>query len=106
MMTREQAETQVERGFWIHLAAYVLVVAGLAVLNITRNPDKLWVLWVAGGWGIGIAAHAAAFFSQQGREKLVRQATDRMERRESGMQHREPHQDETRMTERMSQPRF
>lgn len=98
-MTHEQAETRVERGFWIHLAAYVIVVAGLAVLNFTRNPDKLWVLWVAGGWGIGIAAHAAAFFSPQGRERLIQKRMDLMERVES----RRDRHDDTHMTERMSE---
>ncbi len=104
MTTREQAATRVELGFWIHLAAYVAVVAGLAVLNLNRNPDKLWVLWVAGGWGIGIAAHAAAFFSSPGRERLIERAQDRMERREIRQNERSP-RDETQMTERMSQPR-
>ncbi len=104
MITHEQAATRVERGFWIHLAAYVLVVAGLAVLNLTRNPDKLWVLWVAGGWGAGLAAHAAAFFTARGRERLVERTQERMERRELRADER-GHRDETHMTERMSQPR-
>lgn len=96
MVTHERAATRVERGFWIHLAAYVLVVGGLTILNLNRNPDKLWVLWVAGGWGIGIIAHAATFFSPQGREKMIRRTTERMERRE--MRGEVPD-----MTERMSQ---
>lgn len=100
MITHEQAETRVERGFWTHLACYIIVIAGLAVLNLTRNPDKLWVLWVAGGWGIGIAAHAAAFFSPQGRENLIQKRMDLTERQES---RRRDRHDETHMTEKMSQ---
>ncbi|HET6425939.1 MAG TPA: 2TM domain-containing protein [Planctomycetaceae bacterium] len=102
MITHQQAETRVERGFWIHLAAYVIVVAGLAVLNFNRNPDKLWVLWVAGGWGIGVAAHAAAFFSQKG--KLIERTQERMERREIRRDERTGH-DSTHMTDKMSQAR-
>lgn len=89
MATHQQAETRVERGFWIHLACYVLVVSGLAILNFTRNPDNLWVMWVAGGWGIGIAAHAFAFFTS--REKLVDRAMERMDRREERQSGRRLH---------------
>jgi hypothetical protein len=96
MATHLDAEKRVEMGFWIHLAAYVLVVGALAILNFNRNPDNLWVLWVAGGWGIGIVAHAAAFLSPQLRERMVERTTERMGRRESRT-------DETHMTERMSQ---
>lgn len=104
MITHEQAATRVERGFWIHLGTYVVVVGALAALNLTRNPDKLWVLWVAGGWGIGIAAHAAAFFSSQGRARMVERTQERMERREIRQSERS-HHDPTHMTERMSQSR-
>jgi 2TM domain len=48
------------RGFLIHLAAYVVVVAGLAVLNLIRNPDHIWFVWVLAGWGVGLAAHDLA----------------------------------------------
>lgn len=96
MVTHQQAEERVRLGFWIHLAAYVIVVSALAVLNYSRNPDNLWVLWVAGGWGLGIAAHAFAFFSDQGRERLIRRAEARMERRAA-------RHDGSDMTDRMSQ---
>ncbi len=53
MVTHQQAVERTSAGFWIHLACYIIVVSGLAILNYQRNPDNLWVLWVAGGWGIG-----------------------------------------------------
>ena len=43
--------------FLIHVAAYVIVVAICAVLNLWLTPDHLWFIWVAVGWGIGVAAH-------------------------------------------------
>lgn len=103
MTPAQSAETRVVRGFWIHLAAYVGVVAGLTVLNLIRRPDKLWVVWVAGGWGIGMAAHAAVFFSPQGRKRIIQRMQARMEER--GQQHVDSDHkpDETHMTERMSQ---
>jgi|GEM_PF-891668 len=81
MVTHKQAEDRVNARFWIHLACYIVVVSALAVLNYQRNPENLWILWVAGGWGIGIAAHAMAFFSNRG--KLIGRTEVRMERRES-----------------------
>lgn len=48
------------RVFSIHLGAYVVVVGLLAALNLTRNPNHLWFVWVAAGWGIGVAAHGLA----------------------------------------------
>ncbi len=44
----------------IHAAAYGLGVAVCAGLNLWLAPDRLWFVWVAAGWGIGVAAHALA----------------------------------------------
>ena len=41
-MSRDHAT----RGFLIHLGVYVLVVGLLAALNLYRNPDDLWFIWV------------------------------------------------------------
>jgi len=48
--------------FYIHLMQYVLVIALLAVINLVTHPSRLWFIWPAMGWGIGILAHAAATF--------------------------------------------
>jgi len=83
MATRAEAENRAQLGFWIHFAAYVIVISGLAALNLTRNPDKLWFLWVLGGWGIGVAAHALSFFAlPEARERIISRTMDRMNRRE------------------------
>jgi len=112
MATNRQAEERVHVGFWFHLTCYVIVVSGLAALNYQRNPDNLWVLWVAGGWGIGIAAHAIAFFTQRGRELLIERTEARMDRREEGRAEREERRDAghyrdghdpTHMTDKMSE---
>ena len=87
MATHQQAEERVSAGFWIHFACYIIVVSGLAVLNYQRNPDNLWVLWVAGGWGIGIIAHAVAFFTKRGR--MIDRTEARMDRREERQERRE-----------------
>ena len=45
------------KGFYIHLAQYVLVVALLAVINVLTTPNRWWVQWVSRGWGIGVFFH-------------------------------------------------
>lgn len=102
MATRQDAEERVQQGFWIHLTAYMAVVGGLAIMNYTRNPDNLWVLWVAGGWGIGIVAHALSFFSDEGRQRMIERTEDRLDRREARREHRETSDNTRHMTDRMS----
>jgi hypothetical protein len=46
------------RGFLIHLCVYVVVIVGLAALNLITNPAHPWFLWVLCAWGIGLAVHA------------------------------------------------
>ena len=45
------------KGFYIHLAQYVLVVALLAGINALTSPNRWWVQWVIMGWGIGVFFH-------------------------------------------------
>ena len=45
------------KGFYIHLAQYVLVVAVLAVINALTTPNRWWVQWVVMGWGGGVFFH-------------------------------------------------
>jgi transcriptional regulator with XRE-family HTH domain len=45
------------KGFYIHLAQYVLVVAVLAVINALTTPNRWWVQWVVMGWGFGVFFH-------------------------------------------------
>jgi transcriptional regulator with XRE-family HTH domain len=50
------------RGFYIHMAQYVVVITALAVINLSTHPSKWWFVWPALGWGLGLLAHAAATF--------------------------------------------
>lgn len=45
------------KGFYIHLAQYVLVVPLIAVINVLTTPNRWWVQWVIMGWGIGVFFH-------------------------------------------------
>jgi transcriptional regulator with XRE-family HTH domain len=42
------------KGFYIHLTLYCLVIVVLAVVNVLTYPGRLWGLWVAFGWGVGV----------------------------------------------------
>jgi len=50
------------RGFYVHLFQYLFVNAGLLAINLIFTPRYLWVLWVIGGWGIGLLGHACMIF--------------------------------------------
>lgn len=49
------------KGFYVHLASYVVAMTLLLVLNlVTGGP--LWVIWAALGWGVGVFVHAISVF--------------------------------------------
>lgn len=50
-------------GFYIHLAVYGLINAGLLALNVMTDP-VWWVQWPILGWGIGLVAHGVAVFGR------------------------------------------
>jgi hypothetical protein len=54
------------KGFYIHLSVFVLVMAGLAVVNALTGR-VWWVLWVLLGWGIGVLAHGLAVSARTSR---------------------------------------
>lgn len=58
----------------IHLAAYAVGVAICAGVNLWLSPDRLWFVWVAAGWGIGLAAHGLAYWLRHSdrRERIFR----------------------------------
>ncbi len=51
-----------EKGFYVHLVTYVVVITGLFIINLLTGPGRWWFVWPAIGWGIGIAVHALSTF--------------------------------------------
>ena len=45
------------KGFYEHLVTYVCTIAIFLVFNLLTSPHNLWVIWLALGWGLGVAAH-------------------------------------------------
>ncbi|MGH7022543.1 MAG: 2TM domain-containing protein [Caulobacteraceae bacterium] len=52
------------KDFYVNLASYVVIISGLAILNLLTSPNYWWVAWPACGWGIGVAAHGLQVFSK------------------------------------------
>jgi len=52
------------RGFYIHLAQYVIVIAFLAIVNRLTSPHFHWFLFAAAGWGIAVLFHGLRVFEQ------------------------------------------
>lgn len=50
------------KGFYSHLVVYILVIAGLFVLNLITLPEYIWAKWPAMGWGIGLLSHGLQTF--------------------------------------------
>jgi len=56
--------------FYQHLIVYVLVNIGLAVINLTSDPNEIWFFYPLLGWGMGVAAHGLNVFVTEGWAKL------------------------------------
>ncbi len=51
------------KGFYGNLWSYIIICAGLAVLNLMTYPQYWWFLYPAIGWGIGVAVHGMSVFN-------------------------------------------
>ena len=50
------------KGFYSHLAAYCIAVAGFFLIWLFTGADYPWFIWPTLGWGIGVASHGFAVF--------------------------------------------
>jgi hypothetical protein len=62
---RAQRRLAAEKGFYIHLTTYVIVIGFLFLIN-AMTGSKWWFVWPALGWGVGLLVHAAAAFGLVG----------------------------------------
>ncbi|MFP9099025.1 2TM domain-containing protein [Flavobacterium sp. RHBU_24] len=51
------------KGFYGNLFSYVIVIAGLAILNLATTPEHWWFLYPAFGWGLGVVLHGMSVFN-------------------------------------------
>jgi 2TM domain len=61
-----QAAQQVEKriGFYVHLAVFILVCAGLAAVNIFATPEVWWAQWPFLGWGVAVVFHGLCAYGR------------------------------------------
>ncbi len=52
------------RSFYKHLVVFAVVSAGLAAINLTASPARLWFYWPVLGWGVWLVLHAFATFAR------------------------------------------
>lgn len=50
------------RRWYLHLVRYLLVVLVLLAINLLISPQRMWIYWVIGGWGLGLGLHACSLF--------------------------------------------
>ena len=64
-IARAKRQVEVLTGFYIHAGVFAAVLAGLFLINAATGSDW-WVQWVAVGWGVGLALHAALVYGGMG----------------------------------------
>lgn len=50
------------RRLYLHLVRYVIIVSVLLAINLWVSPQRMWIYWVIGGWGLGLLLHAFSVF--------------------------------------------
>lgn len=50
------------KAFYIHLFWFVVVTAGLFLINVITSTQYIWAVWPFLGWGIGVLAHGATVY--------------------------------------------
>ena len=83
-MARKQVLEQ--KDFWVHLAVFLVVNAGLITLNLVKKPGKLWFYWVLMGWGAGLLLHGFQVFgggvAKKWEERKIQELLKRDEEKE------------------------
>ena len=60
-IARARRKVEAITGFYVHAFVFAVVLLGLLAVNLTSTADW-WVHWVALGWGLGVALHAALVY--------------------------------------------
>ncbi len=63
----ERAWLQVRsiRGFYRHALFYLVVISGLITLNLLTSAQKIWFIYPASGWGLGLLLHGVSVWGRE-----------------------------------------
>jgi hypothetical protein len=77
---RAERRADMKIGFRIHALVYVLVNAGLVVLNLLTTPGHIWFVWPILGWGVGLLGHGLGVYATGGhsRERMIEEELRRL----------------------------
>ncbi|MFT5747349.1 MAG: hypothetical protein ACI9XO_004294 [Paraglaciecola sp.] len=59
---RAKKRVQAKKGFFYHLASYIIVIGFLFCLNLMVSPYTMWFIFPALSWGVGLAFHYLGVF--------------------------------------------
>lgn len=74
---RARKRAKEKLAFYNHLIVYLVVIAGLYVLNWMVSPMYFWAKWAAFGWGIGVAIHGVTVYLGTDDPSLLDRMTER-----------------------------
>lgn len=83
MYLKAQKKVEDIKGFYGNLTSYIVVITGLAILNLISSPSHLWFLYPAIGWGIGVVVHGMSvynympFLGRDWEEKKIRELMEK-----------------------------
>ena len=82
-LAKIQKQVEEIKGFYGNLISYIVVITGLAIMNLITTPQYLWFLYPAGGWGIGVLIHwmkvfnRVPFFGKDWEERKIQELLDK-----------------------------
>lgn len=74
------------RGFYSHLAIYIVVNIMLIVINLLTSPDSLWFYWITIFWGFFVLWNAldvfgiVRIFGKDWEEKKIKEIIEEADR--------------------------
>lgn len=59
---RAQKRVKAKKGFFYHLASYMIIIGFLFLLNMVTTPFDIWFIFPGMAWAVGLAFHYVGVF--------------------------------------------
>ena len=80
---RAKKRAEAKLGFYLHLAAYIIVNIMLIIINLSTSTYYLWFKWPLIGWGIGVFFHALGTYVFSGGSVIKERMIEREMKKEA-----------------------